>query len=115
MASVIVENGTTITNLVFTGFSVVNQGLLSPLPELLMIGSGSIKQLVIDALDSHNISDPIAQGQFWSVGAICGTGLLATGWEIPDFVMANGVPYISASTGLASIKIDGVVEPYESP
>jgi hypothetical protein len=29
--------------------------------------------------------------------------------------MADGVPYISANSGLPSIKINGVVEPYGNP
>jgi len=38
--------------------------------------------------------------------------VLATGWEFPDITMADGFPYISASTGKAAIKIDGIVKPY---
>ena len=35
------------------------------------------------------------------------------GWEFPDEVMVNGVPYISANTWDAlTIKIEGVVESY---
>jgi len=43
---------------------------------------------------------------------VSGSGVLATGWKFPDEVMADGVPYISATNGLPSIKIGGVVEPY---
>jgi hypothetical protein len=43
---------------------------------------------------------------------VSGAGVLATGWEFPDAVMANEVPYISANSGLPSIKVGGVVEPY---
>ena len=46
----------------------------------------------------------------------CGIGLRCRrsghGWEFPDAVMADGVPYISASTGMPSIKVAGIVEPY---
>jgi hypothetical protein len=38
--------------------------------------------------------------------------VLATGWQFPNAVMSNNVPYISANSGLPSIKINGVVEPY---
>ena len=41
-----------------------------------------------------------------------GAGVLATGWEFPDALMANSVPYISATTDSPSIKVNGVVEPY---
>jgi hypothetical protein len=43
---------------------------------------------------------------------VSGSGVLATNWEFPDSVMANDVPYISATSGLPSIKINGVVELY---
>ena len=49
---------------------------------------------------------------FSSIGSVSGAGVLATAWEFPDAVMANNVPYISANTGLPSIKVNGVVEPY---
>lgn len=110
VAAVIVENGSTIGSLEFKGFTL--QGAGSPISELLNIGSQSIGQLVLDSLDSNNIKAPVEAGQFSRVGSVSGTGVLATGWEFPNDVMANGVPYISASTGLPSIKIGGVVEPY---
>lgn len=110
VAAVIVENGSTIGSLEFNGFTL--QGAGSPIPELLNIGSQSIGQLVLDSLDSNNIKAPVAEGQFSGVGPVSGMGVLATGWEFPDAVMANGVPYISASTGLPSIKIGGMVEAY---
>ena len=79
------------------------------------IGRGAIGQLVLNSLDSNNIDGPVSAGGFWSVGSVSGPDALATGWEFPDAVMANGVPYISASTGLPSIKVGGVVEPYPQP
>ena len=82
------------------------------MPNLLKIGSGSIGQLVFDSLDSNNIHAPVSAGGFSSVGSVSGAGVLATGWEFPDAVMANGVPYISANSGVPSIKVNGVVEPY---
>jgi hypothetical protein len=82
------------------------------MPILLNIGSGSIGELVFNSLDSTNIVAPVSEGGFSSVGSVSGAGVLATGWEFPDAVMANGVPYISANSGLPSIKVNGVVEPY---
>jgi hypothetical protein len=82
-------------------------------PELLNIGSASIGQLVLGSLHSNNIKAPVSSKAFSSVGRVSGVGVLATGWEFPDAVMANGVPYISAETGLPSIKINGVVELYQ--
>jgi hypothetical protein len=83
-----------------------------PVPNLLNIGWGSIGEVVLDSLDSNNILAPVSAGGFSSVGSVSGAGVLATGWEFPDAVMANGVPYISANSGVPSIKVNGVVEPY---
>jgi hypothetical protein len=115
VAAVIVDSESMIDNLTFNGFSVQDGGSNSPMPNLLNIGSGSIVQLVVDSLDSHNINAPLSAGGFASIGSISGAGVLATGWEFPDAVMANGVPYISATSGMPSIKVDGVVEPYVYP
>jgi len=112
VAAVILENGSTIANLGFNGFSFLNTGSSSSMPALLFIGSGSIGQLTIDSVTSSNIRVPLSMNGFANVGSVCGAGVLRTGWEFPDAVMANGVPYISASTALPSIKVDGVVEPY---
>ena len=110
VAAVIVENDSTIENVMFNGFGMMNAGSVTPVPSLLNIGSGSVGQIVINSIDSNNISAPVSE--FSTVGSVSGAGVLATGWEFPDTVMADGVPYISASTGLPSIKINGVVEPY---
>jgi hypothetical protein len=115
VAALILENDSTIDNLTFYGFGVQDVGSHSPLLNLLNIGRGFIGQLVLNSLDSNNIDAPVSAGGFWSVGSVSGRGALATGWEFPDAVMANGVPYISASTGLPSIKVGGVVEPYPQP
>lgn len=112
VSAIILENDSTIKNLTFSGFSVQDTGPYPKVSELLNIGSKSIGQLVLASLDSGNISAPVSAGGFSMVGSVAGAGVLATGWEFPDAVMANEVPYISATTGLPSIKIDGVVEPY---
>jgi hypothetical protein len=112
IAGLILENDSTIENLTFKGFGVQDAGSNSPMPILLNIGSGSIGELVFNSLDSTNIVAPVSEGGFSSVGSVSGAGVLATGWEFPDAVMANGVPYISANSGLPSIKVNGVVEPY---
>ncbi len=114
VAAIVVENGSTIANVVFNGFSVLNTGTSSSMPALLIIGSGSIGQLALNSVNSSNIEIPLSMSCFVSVGAVCGTGVLGTGWEFPDAVMADMVPYISANTGLPSIKVAGVVQPYRS-
>jgi hypothetical protein len=115
VAAVVLENDSTIDNLAFNGFSLQDGGSSSPVPNLLNIRRGSIGQLVVDSLDSNNLNAPVSPGGFSSVGSVSGAGVLATGWAFPDAVMANGVPYISATSGLPSIKVGGVVEPYVHP
>ena len=112
VAAVILENSSTINNLEFNGFTVKDVGSYSALPELVMLGSASIGQLVLDSVDSNNIQAPVSPGGFSDIGTVSGAGVLATGWEFPNAVMANEVPYISASSGMPSIKVNGVVEPY---
>jgi len=112
VAGLIIENDSTLDNLTFSGFGVQDGESNDPVPNLLTIGSGSIGELVLNSLDSTNILAPVSAGGFSSVGSVSGAGVLATGWEFPDAVMANGVPYISANSGVPSIKVNGVVEPY---
>jgi Glycosyl hydrolases family 28 len=111
VAAVVLENDSTIGSVTFNGFQMQEAGSPTPVPALLGIGSGSIGSLVLNSLSSNNILAPVS-GEISSVGMVSGSGVLATGWEFPDDVMANGVPYISANTGLPSIKVEGVVEPY---
>jgi hypothetical protein len=112
ISAVILENGSTIENLTFDGFAVQEAHSYSPMKDLLDIGSGSIGQLVLTSLDSSNINAPVSPGGFSMIGSVAGAGVLATGWEFPDAVMANEVPYISANSGSPSIKVNGVVEHY---
>ena len=115
VTAVILDNNSTIDNLAFNGYGLRDAGSQLPLADLFGIESGKIGQLVLDSVDSKNINAPVSPGGFSSVGSVSGAGVLATGWEFPDAVMANGVPYISANSGLPSIKVGGVVEPYTQP
>jgi hypothetical protein len=115
VTALILDNDSTIDNLAFHGYGLRDAGSQLPLADLFGIESGKIGQLVLDSVDSKNINAPVSPGGFSSVGSVSGTGVLATGWEFPDAVMANGVPYISANSGLPSIKVGGVVEPYTQP
>jgi hypothetical protein len=115
VTAAVVENGTSIVNLTFNGFSVSDMKSYSPLPVLLVVGEGSISQLVLQSLNSSQISAPISMGEFVCIGSVSGAGVFATAWEFPDAVMANEVPYISANSGLPSIKVGGIVEPYQQP
>jgi hypothetical protein len=104
-AALILENNSTISNLIFNGFAGQAQ-------ELINILAGSLGQLVINSVDGSSIRTAVSPGGFSSIGSVSGSGVLATNWEFPDAVMANEVPYISANSGAPSIKIGGVVEPY---
>lgn len=115
VAALILENDSTIDNLTFNGFSVQDFGSHSVVPNLINIGRGAVGQLTLDSVESNNINGPVSPSGFLSIGSVSGQGVLATGWEFPDAVMANGVPYISANTGLPSIKVGGVVQPYSQP
>jgi hypothetical protein len=115
VTSLILDNHSTIDNLVFNGYGLRDAGSQLPLADLFGIESGTIGQLVINSVDSTNINAPTSPGGFSSVGSVSGAGVLETGWEYPDAVMADGVPYISAGSGLPSIKVAGVVEPYTQP
>jgi hypothetical protein len=111
-AAVIIENESTIDQVQFNGLALQDADAYSPLPELLSMDSGSVGELALNAITSQGIQSPVSPGGFANIGTVSGAGVLATGWEFPDAVMANEVPYISANSGLPSIKINGVVEPY---
>jgi hypothetical protein len=115
VAALVLDNGSTIDNLAFNEFGLQDAGSYSTVPNLVNIGWGAVGQLMLDALDSNNISSPVSAGGFWSVRSVLGAGVLTTGWEFPDEVMANGVPFISATSGLPSIKTAGVVHLYVLP
>jgi len=107
-------NRSTLGNLQFDGFSLADPGGHAKTTELIAIVSGTLGELTLNAVDSSHIAAALSQGGAAGVGEVGGAGVLATGWEFPDPVMADDVPYISATTGLPSIKINGVVEPYHS-
>lgn len=110
VAPLILENESLIERLTFHGFSVQDAGSYAPVPDLLVIRAGSIGHLILDSVDTRNIYTSVSVGGFESIRSVSGSGVLATGWEFPDAVMVNQVPYISASSGLPSIKVRGVVE-----
>ena len=114
VAALMLPNGSTIEALEFNGFALEDPSGTSydSTPELLNLVSGKIGQLTIDALASSHIAAPVSPGGFADIGAVNGGGVLGTGWAFPDSVMANGAPYISATTQQASIKVNGVVKPY---
>ncbi len=112
VTAAILESQSSIDNLEFDGFALLDAGLFSPISSLLNAEGGAVGQLVLNSLDATNIKAPVEAGGFSEVGTVSGKGVLGTGWKFPDEVMANGVPYISASTGRPSIKVAEAVEPY---
>ena len=110
--------GCTIGRLRISGFNVVNQSGQSyaAIPYLIDMLDLTITELVIDALDSTLISALVNPTTgFTGIGSISGAGVLAAGFQIPDSVMANGTPYISATSpnaGKPCIKLGGTVYPY---
>lgn len=109
----LLANDSHIENLVFNGFGVKNAGgSPTPMPSLLNIETGSVKEVVFQALDSSGITTPMAASEFSDIGLVSGAGVLATGWAFPDDVMADGVPYVSMNTGQPAIKQAGMVHPY---
>jgi hypothetical protein len=107
--AVILEYESTVENLVFNGFSV--EGTI---PELLSIGSGSIGELVLQSVDTSRITAPVSSEGFSAIGTVSGAGVLATGWEFPPAVVADGVPYLSSSSGLPTVNLAGKASPYPS-
>ena len=112
--AVVLANGSRIDLLAFRGFEVEDAGVFVPMPELLAIVQGSIGQLLLESVSSKKIVAVTSEDGFSSVASVSGAGVLATGWQFPDAVMAEGVPYISASTGSPSIRVNGVVQPYHA-
>ena len=107
VSALIVQNTSTIATVAFDGLSLKQ----CTAQQLVNMISGSIGSLVLASVDSVNIKAAVSGG-FSSIGVVSGAGVLATGWEFPDNVMANGVPYLSQTTGMPSIKVNGVVEAF---
>lgn len=111
-AVAIPEQSSIIRNLEFDGFSLLQAGFTQPAAALLSLNFGSVGQLILNVVNSKNIDAAVNTEGFRNVGSVSGTGVLASRWRFPDAVMADGVPYISAATGLPSIKVNGAVEAY---
>lgn len=96
-------NGATVATMRFNGFNVVNAGggAVPYLFDFTQTGGGTITHLIIDSLCSDNITTHVRSGNWGSVALISGAGVLATGWEFPDALMAIGTTWISATGGNA--------------
>jgi len=113
VAAVIPMYQSSIDTVRFNGYSWNKSSSSSATsPVLLDFVSGDIRHLIIDALDSDRILQPVSAQGFSHISLVSGSGVLSTAWEFPDNSMADSVPYISASTGKPAIKIDGIRMPY---
>lgn len=115
-----VSYGSVIKKVTFSGFSITDEYGQSygSVPYLIdLTSTGAITQIVINSIDPTNISaliDTATHG--WAgITQVSGPGVLATGWQFPDSVMANNTPYLSATApnaGKPCIKISGTVKVY---
>ncbi len=105
--------GSVIRKLSLEGFAVEHEaGQIYPsIPYLLDTSNVTIEHLYIGSLDPANIAALVKPSlDFRGVHEISGPGVLATGFAIPDNVIAENTPYLSASSGNPSIKLHGKVK-----
>lgn len=112
VAAVIVEYGSSIANFEVNGLSINDSH--KAVAAMVNLATGTMGVLDIDAVNSNRIAKPVSGEGFAAINEVtsAGLGVLNSGWEFPNSVMGNEVPYISAETGEPSIKVNGVVEPY---
>jgi hypothetical protein len=101
--------GSVIRKLSIEGFAIENEAgqTFPPIPFLLDTSNVTIDELFIGSLDPANIT--ALAHNFKGINRISGPGVLATGFPIPDHVMADNTPFLSADTGNPSIKLQGKV------
>ena len=69
-----------------------------PIPDLLTVSSGgAVSKLDIGSVDPSNITALASSGNLQRIGRIYGAGLAATGFQIPDDIIPDHVPYVSRS------------------
>ena len=74
-------------------------------------GSGStVNQLIVDRIDMTHITEVVDStfGGSFAITSVAGTGVLGTGWLVPDAQVANNTLYVSATSGMPSIKVADV-------
>jgi hypothetical protein len=110
--------GTVINRVELDGTDIVDQQgqTYSQSPYAIDMANMSITELVINSLDPTHFAALVNPTTgFTGIGKISGPGVLQSGYQIPDSVMANNTPYISATSpnaGKPCIKISGTVYPY---
>ena len=105
--------GSVIRKLSLEGFAIEHEvgQTFPPIPFLLDTSNILIEELFIASLDPANIAALVKpELNFRGIDRISGPGVLATGFPIPDHVIAENTPYVSAESGNASIKHQGKVK-----
>lgn len=102
-----IETGCAVQKVTINGMQITNPSGSSYAANSAININGTINELVINSLNPRYMT-ALMSGSGWSnVTRVSGSGLLAMGFTVPDAIVVNGVPYISATTGLASIKVGG--------
>lgn len=71
----------------------------SPIANLIAIElGGAITNLDVAAVDPTNMTAFAAPGDFERIGRLYGAGLAATGFQVPDAIVPDLVPYISGTS-----------------
>ncbi len=108
--------GSVIRKLTLDGFSIENEAgqTFPPIPLLLDTENVTVEELFITALDSANIAALVKPAlNFRGIGRISGPGVLATGFLLPEGIMADDTPFLNASgshAGSPCIKLNGKVK-----
>ena len=102
--------GSVIRKLSLEGFAIEDEvgQPFPPIPFLLDTSNVIVEELYIGSLDPANIAALVKpELNFRGIDRISGPGVLAAGFPIPDHVMADNTPYLSADSGKPSIKLLG--------
>ena len=103
---VAINTGSSVGKLTLNGFFVLSpSGYNYTIPEAVNMAGGTLGELVVNAINPTNITALV--NSWTGISRVSGSGLLASGYKIPDSIVVNGVPYVSASSGQASIKLGG--------
>ena len=79
------------------------------LESLVMMSKGSQVALIdVETVDARKISRIVPDKEWSQVLKVTGPGLLHSGWSVPDGKVAQGTPYRSDETQLATVHRDGV-------
>ena len=79
------------------------------LQALLLMSKGSqVEVLDVETVDTRKIPRIVPDDEWPQVLQVTGSGLLQSGWAVPDDKVAQGTPYVSDETQLATVHRDSV-------